>query len=106
MTEPSIKGNTFDFVVADLHRAVDEGHIDRESLEARLPPGDLIYLDSEAKISSASLTRISPDSSLGSSASRKAARVTLSLSLVKILPKTGLTKSSNNSKTPPSGTNS
>lgn len=42
---PSVKGSIFNSVAEDIHRAVGEGRLDREDLEAALGDKDLALLD-------------------------------------------------------------
>lgn len=49
MSEPSIKGSTFQGVVEDLHAAIAQGDISLEDAETRLEPADHPFLDPEMK---------------------------------------------------------
>jgi len=54
MSEPSIKGSTFQGVIDDLHAAIAAGRIGVEQCEARLEASDHVYLDPNRKILPAS----------------------------------------------------
>jgi hypothetical protein len=54
MSEPSIKGSTFQGVIDDLHQAITQGQISLEDAEARLGSAELPFLDREAKANPAS----------------------------------------------------
>jgi hypothetical protein len=49
---PAIKGSAFEAVVTDLNRAIEEGRISRDEVEARLEPDDIPVLESKAVVSS------------------------------------------------------
>lgn len=54
MSEPSIKGSTFQGVIDDLHLAIAQGYISAEETETRLEPTEIPYLDPEMKVNPAS----------------------------------------------------
>jgi hypothetical protein len=54
MSEPCIKGSTFQGVVDDLHLAIAQGDISTEDAEARLEPAELPYLEPGMKANPAS----------------------------------------------------
>ncbi len=54
MSEPSIKGTTFQGVIDDLHAAVAQGVVSIEEAEARLDPAEVPFLDPETKANPAS----------------------------------------------------
>jgi len=49
---PAIKGAAFEAVVTDLNKAIEEGRISWDELEARLEPDDIPILESKAVVSS------------------------------------------------------